>query len=213
MTEQKSLKRNVRRRMAKTGERYTTARAQLLRSLEPGGVSEDAVAKATGRKPEGWFAELDAWGARERTHGEIARHLNQVLGVDGWWAQNVTVAYERARGLRDVGQRADGTYSATATRTISATADRAFDHFESGELRSLWLPEGLLSVRTATKARSARFDWLGGDSRVVVGFEPKGERRCVVSLEHERLPDAGAREQMKAFWREQLSELKALLEG
>jgi hypothetical protein len=197
--------------MAKTGERYTTARAQLLRSAEPAGVSDDAFVKATGRKPEDWFAELDAWGARERTHGEIAKHLSEDLGVDGWWAQSVTVTYERARGMRDVGQRLDGTYSATASKTISAMTERAFDHFASEELRALWLPEGLLSVRTATRARSARFDWLDGDSRVIVGFEPKGDGRCIVAIEHERLPDAGAREQMKAFWREHLSGLKALL--
>ena len=47
MTVQKSFKRLVRKRMTKTGESYTAARAQLLAGPEAG----SAVGFATGRGP------------------------------------------------------------------------------------------------------------------------------------------------------------------
>ena len=34
-----------------------------------------------------------------------------------------------------------------------------------------------------------------------------------MALSHERLPDADAADEMKAWWRERLTELKAQLEG
>ncbi len=44
-------------------------------------------------------------------------------------------------------------------------------------------------------------------------FEAKGEDRSVVSLSHERLPDADAAAAMKTYWRERLQVLKEHLEA
>ena len=60
----------------------------------------------TGRSHAEWFALLDAWGATEHTHTEIARWLSETQGIPGWWTQNITVNYERARGMRK--PRTDG---------------------------------------------------------------------------------------------------------
>ena len=46
-----------------------------------------------------------------------------------------------------------------------------------------------------------------------IGFEAKGDRKSTVALSHERLPDSETAATMKAFWRERLSGLKALLEA
>ena len=88
MTRQKARKRDVRSRMSKTGERYTAARRNVVkpeplppRAAEPP-FSEAAVRKATGKGWDDWFRILDAWGAHEHTHTEIARHVNADLGVD-----------------------------------------------------------------------------------------------------------------------------------
>ena len=108
MTEHKSFKRLVRARMAKTGESYTAARANLLRAEAPEGTdevalatSDEAIRKRTGRGWEEWFALLDEWGAPGRTHREIARWVAAKQGVHplAWNAQAVAASYERARGL------------------------------------------------------------------------------------------------------------------
>jgi hypothetical protein len=128
MTRQKSFTRRVRARMDKTSERYTAARRQLLAKTTEAGArrpySDEVVRSNTGRTWDEWFALLDAWGAVERPHPEIARWLGQEHGVGGWWAQGVTVAYEQARGLRAPGQRRDGSWEVNVSKTVAVPVER-----------------------------------------------------------------------------------------
>jgi hypothetical protein len=221
MTRQKTFKRRVRERMAKTGESYTAARRMLIADgdrpdaavaeFEPP-VAEERLVEATGRRWQGWFALLDEWGAPTRTHTEMARWLREEHGVDGWYSQSITVGYERARGLRAPGEHADG-FAVTATRTVAAPVARLFDSFEDPRLRERWIPGADMRTRTATAPRSARYDWEDGSTRVIVGFEDLGENKGRVSISHERLPDAETADEMKAWWRARLTELKSRLEG
>ncbi len=219
MTRQRSFKRLVRARMEKTGESYTAARGMLLAGREADQaasavvlpVSEEIIARRTGRGWEGWFDLLDEWGAGERKHREIARWLADEHGIDGWSAQSVTVGYERARGGRAVGEGPQG-FSVSASRTVAAPVERLFDAFVDEALRVRWLHDGELRERTSTRPRSARFDWGDGTMRVLVGFDAKGESKSTVSLAHERLGDAAAAERMKSYWRERLGALKSQLE-
>jgi len=221
MTRQKTFKRKVRARMEKTGESYTAARRQLIAdgerpAEEPAAfkpsVSEEAVREATGRGWEEWFAILDRGGAVERPHSEIARWLADEHRVDGWWAQSVTVMYEQARGLRAPGQRPDG-WEVSASKTVAVPVERLYEAFTDEQLRERWLPNAEMSLRTATAPKSARYDWEEGSTRVVVGFDAKGDDKSVVALAHQKLPDADTAEAMKAYWREQVVALKELLEG
>jgi hypothetical protein len=219
MTRQRSFKRLVRARMAKTGERYAAARAALLAAEESTSteaprltVSDEVIRRRTGRGWEEWFDLLDDSGALARPHRGIARWLQSEHGIDGWSAQSVTVSYERARGRRAVGEHADG-FAITAQKTVAVPVERLYDAFVDEPLRERWLPDGRLRERTATKPRSARFDWGDGETRVIVGFEAKGDGKSVVAIEHARLPGAAEAERMKAFWRERIATLKEVLEG
>ena len=210
MTERKSFKKRVRDRMDKTGERYMAARRHVAEDEEPdaetlaGLTSDETLASRTGRPWAEWFALLDKWGAAEKPHGEIARHLAEEQGVPGWWAQQVTVGYERARGLRAPNQRRGGGYDVSASKTVNVPVERLYEAF-----LALDLP---LTVRTTRPNRSARFDWEDGTTRVIVDFTAKGETKSTVALAHERLPSAEEAERAKTAWRERLSALKAELE-
>jgi hypothetical protein len=219
MTRQRSFKRLVRARMEKTGERYAAARAALLAAEESKSieaptltVSDEVIRRRTGRGWEEWFDLLDDSGAIAKPHREIARWLQSGHGIDGWSAQSVTVSYERARGRRAVGEHADG-FAITAQKTVAVPVERLFDAFVDESLRERWLPGGRLRERTATRPRSARFDWGDGQTRLIVGFEAKGDAKSVVAIEHARLPGAAEAERMKAFWRERVATLKEVLEG
>jgi hypothetical protein len=221
MTRQKTFKRRVRQRMAKTGESYTAARRMLIAQgdrpdapipeFEPP-VADETVVAATGRGWQAWFEALDAWGAATRSHTEIARWLREEQGVEGWYSQSITVGYERARGLRAPGERPDG-FAVGASRTIAVPVQELFDAFTDESLRERWLPGADLRVRTATAPRTARYDWEDGSTRVIVGFEDMGEAKSRVGVSHERLPDADAADEMKSWWRERLTALKTQLEG
>lgn len=223
MTEASSFKRRVRERMSKTGESYTAARAQVSKKRETlegsrGRVSaladlpsDEKVKEATGKKWDEWFTLLDRWGARERKHGDIAAHLVDEQDVSGWWAQSITVGYERARGIRLKHQQKDG-FSISASKTIAAAVAAVFDSFVNARARKKWLPDGTLSLRTSQPERTARFDWGDGSTRVNVSFEEKGPSKTTVALAHERLAGPDDAEAAKLAWRSRLSNLKALLE-
>jgi uncharacterized protein YndB with AHSA1/START domain len=220
--------------MTKTGERYTAARRQLLTKaptetpsmppappVEPSAAtpfrgertsSDEALAARTGRTWDAWFALLEAWGAADRPHPEIARWLIAEHGVDGWWAQEVTVGYEMAIGRRRPGERPDG-FAVSASKTVAAPVERLFAAFVDEGLRARWLPGVSLRLRTATPHRTARFDWEDGSSRLAIGFTARDQARSSVALQHERLPDAETAERLRAFWREHLQGLQRLLES
>jgi hypothetical protein len=219
MTTQQSFKRRVRARMEKTGESYTAARAQLLPDPEPEQpevqprISEERVRDRTGRTWREWFALLDEWGATERSHSEIAAWMGAEHGVSGWWAQGVTVEYEKARGLRPVGGDRDGTLNVSASKTVAVPVERLFEAFADLDVREEWLPGAPLRERTTQPSRSARYDWGDGSTRVLVTFTAKGDAKSTVAVSHERLPDAETAERMRSYWRERLPVLKAVLEG
>jgi uncharacterized protein YndB with AHSA1/START domain len=223
MTTQKLFKRRVRERMSKTGESYTTARQHLATKREPPGptwdlasavdlVSDAKLAAATGGGWQHWLDLLDRWGARERKHGETVEHLISQHGVPGWWAQSITVGFERASGMRRKHQQRGG-FTVYASRTIGVGIEDLYGAFVDDDQRAEWLADGSMSHRSSQPAKTARFDWEGGPTRVLVTFESKGQAKSTAYVVHERLPDADAAEAAKAAWKQRLSALKSMLEG
>jgi hypothetical protein len=234
MTRNKVQMRAVRARMAKTGERYTTARhyeldlhrvqpTDAVNELEPApaglpprvaepGMSDEAVQRGTGKTWDEWFALLDGWGAMQRAHPEIARHVADEHGVAGWWAQSVTVGYERARGMRGVHERPDG-YSVNASKTFPVPVERLFGAFVDEATRDGWLEPGTLRLRTAQSGRSARFDVVANGTRLEVNFTVKGPEKASAALQHVKLPTRDDVETWRAFWKDRLTTLAAVLAG
>jgi uncharacterized protein YndB with AHSA1/START domain len=224
---QKDFKRLVRGRMQKTGESYTAARAHLLKTkpkTKPAaatavsvsdyarlGGKSDAILKArTGCTWERWVNALDYAKAYEWPHREIARHVMEKYKIPGWWAQTVTVGYERIKGKRAIGQRMNGFFEASKSKTFPVPVSRLYRAFTDGELRGQWLTGVELAVRTATRDKSVTITWPDRTS-VTAWFERKGTDKSVVSLAHQKLPDQAAATQAKAFWGERLEKLKVIL--
>ncbi len=170
------------------------------------GKSDETIRRGSGKSWDEWFAILDAWGAEEHTHTEIARHLHEEHEVSGWWAQTVTVGYERGRGMRGVNQRTSGFYVGVS-KTVPVGVNMLFEEFTDTRKRNLWLEPGTLRKRTSQPGKSARFDFRDGESRVHVYFVSKSRSKASVNVQHERLSDEEAVEEMRAFWKERLGEL------
>jgi uncharacterized protein YndB with AHSA1/START domain len=217
MTKNKAQKRATRARMAKTGERYTAARRHVVKPKEEPraedlGQTNANLQENTGRGWREWFRILDAWGARERKHGDVVSHLLDEYGVPGWWAQTITVGYERSRGLRAKHQTLTGFFQVSVSKTFPIGVGRLFRAFAQAPQRNRWLDRGMLKVRTTLKDRSIRFDFGDGTSRVVAYFDPKDRDKTTVTVQHEKLPDAGAVEEMRAMWKEHLKRLAKVLQ-
>ena len=232
MPRNKDLKRLVRTRMQKTGEAYTTARAHITKKRKPkkttarpvaiakaepaknyaelAGFTDAIIKEKTGCTWERWVNTLDRAGAADMSHGQIATYVNTKHEVDGWWSQAVTVGYERIKGLRARGQRLDGSYEASKSRTFNVPVQALFDAWNDAQTRKRWLHETGVKVRTATAPKSMRLGWSDG-TIVAVWFTAKGDKKSSVALAHTKLPDRATAERLKKYWSERLDALRPLL--
>jgi len=230
MPRNKDLKRLSRSRMEKTGEAYTAARAQLfakqaaakperpLPAPEPeppdyaalAGMSDETIRAKTGCTWERWVRALDHKGAASWPHRDIAEYVAEKYKVSGWWAQSVTVGYERIKGLRQIGQRRGGSYEAGKSKTLPVPIADLYRAVSDKRLRERWLPDVKLTVRKATAERSMRITWEDGTS-VELWFIAKGEAKSLVQVQHTKLAGKADAEARKAYWAERLGALAELL--
>src|SRR5215216_7584369 len=223
MPANKDFKRLVRGRMQKTGEAYTTARAHLLkqkpraavastRSPAPAdyarlaGRSDAILEEKTGCTWERWVKALDGAKAYTWPHREIAKYVQEKYKTPSWWAQTVTVGYERIKGLRAVGQRRDGSFEANKSRTYAVPLVRLYRAWHDARTRARWLPGVDLTVRTATRGKSMRITWPDRTS-VAVGFSGRGSGKSQVAIAHEKLADRAMAARMKQYRHQRLNAL------
>ncbi len=214
MTKNQDFKRLVRARMAKTGESYTAARAQLLSApqdptsdefAEIAGIADDTVVDKTGKSWPDWVSALDGLDAQGWSHKMIAAAIRDRWPEIGpWWAQTVTVGYERIRGLRVVGQLCSGTFAASKSKTFSVPVQTLFAAFDE-DVRTGWMGERA-TLRTATADRSMRLTWPDGTT-VSAWFTDKGAKSSV-AIQHDKLASAERRNLEKTRWGERLDRLK-----
>lgn len=205
----------------------------------PGGrMSEQALVAATGHDWDHWLGVLDQAGAAGMEHGDIVRHLERHHPeVDsGWWRQSIAVGYERARGLRAVGQTADGRFQIGVRRTVGAPVPEVWALLVGRP--GIWLGPGAPEPAAgATYRVGPHGDTPGtrGEVRVFtpevrmrLSWHPDGwveaallqltvteaaAGRTTIGAHMEGLPDTRTREVMRAHWRRILADLAAALEG
>lgn len=242
MTLQKKLKKTIRARSQKTGESYTAARRQVLQArdkktpavqLDPetipvvsapapskspfkGGVTEESSRQKTGHGLDHWFAILDAFGAMDKGHTATAAFLYNEHGVPGWYAQGITLAFERARGLRVPNQTCDGTFQVSVSKTVPASVAEVVKVLKSADRRALWLQgaddalvNALDAAFTGAKPREVKtkgdgYAWLRyrwDESTVTIYINGKPNGRTSVVADNIDLAGTEQVEQRRAQWR------------
>jgi hypothetical protein len=218
--------------MQKTGEAYTTARIHLIQKKAPNpppaaaeplfpsptdypklaGMSDAAIKAKTGCTWERWVRSLDSHQADTWPHAKIAEFVHTKYKVGDWWAQSVTVGYERIKGLRAIGQRRNGAFEAGKSKTFAVPLSRLYQAWHKADRRAAWLDEPKLVIRTALKDRSLRITWPDRTS-VEVMFYAKPGGKSQVTITHRKLPDKATSDRLKAYWTERLSALSGVLDG
>ena len=244
MTRAAALKKIIRTRAAKTGECYTTARRHVLNELQQqsasprdtaratrtapaapsrGSVSDATAIEKTGHGLSHWFDVLDRFGAVEKGHTAAARHLHDTHHVPGWYAQGITVAYERARGVRALNQRGDGAYEVSISKVVEGSAVDVIKAF-SKTVRRRWMTDVNASLvnalATALDSRTSkgfvvrpdgqgrfRYKWDG--TTVQFYLLPKTADKVSVVVTNTQLSRAAMVDERRAQWR---AALKALAE-
>ncbi|HSF42922.1 MAG TPA: hypothetical protein VLT87_24160 [Thermoanaerobaculia bacterium] len=192
-----------------------------------GEVNEASALKATGHGLDHWFAVLEAFGAAGKGHTAAAAHLSKDHGVPGWYAQGITVAFERSRGLRETNQACTGTFQVSVSKTVPATVAEVIDALKSADRRAAWLEgadpglvEALDAAFTGAKPREVktkgddyawlRFPWDGHTVEIRITGKPKG---ASVVADNAGLPDAGLVEPRRGQWKVALEGLRRYLGG
>lgn len=213
MTTHESFKKRVRERMARTGERYTTARRALLArsaSAPAGGrtwvsepeMSEEAITGGTGHGWDHWCDLIDSWSIEPWDHAAAARRVDEEHASGGWWAQAVVVSYERITGRRLPNQMADGTFTANKSKTVAADADKLRELLLDAEHRQDLFPGERTELRSKPTSKAIR---LGLDPGVAsISLDPRPDGRTKVVVQHEKLPAHDDVERWKFWWDEWL---------
>lgn len=61
-------------------------------------ISDEKVKEKTGRTWKEWFKILDELKAKDIGHAATAKKLLRDYRLSGWWAQVVTIRYEKEKG-------------------------------------------------------------------------------------------------------------------
>ena len=214
MTRNETFKRRVRARMAKTGEKYGAARRVLIDQAAPRGprawVSEpqhpDALVREnTGRGWEEWRDLIDAWPGHSDGHTAVASWLQDEHGIDGWWAQAVTVGWERISGHRLPGQMADGTFTANASATITVDTAALRELLLDADARPDLFPGMETTLRSRPASKNVRLGMPEGVA--MLWTDPKDNGRVAVGVQHAKLPSPESLQHWKDFWGEWLRAL------
>ncbi len=173
-------------------------------------LTDKTVKKATGKGWNDWFAILKQEEADQLIHKDIARLLTDKYKIDGWWAQSITVEFERYLGRRQVGQVKSGTFQTAVSKTMPGNLDQVFDLWLEAvkgaeEFNSIPLA-GKPAISKTEKWRYWRVNLKDGSKiTITVGF--KSEDKSVLTFSNEKLKDQDAIESWKAFWKDYLKKL------
>jgi hypothetical protein len=249
MTRARALKQAIRTRASRTGERYTTARRHVLTSLasappseapadvqpaakpeaqikvtRASSTSQTRIREKTGQGLEHWFGVLDQFGAVSKGHTAAARHLADAHGVGGWYAQGITVAYERARGVREVNQRCDGAFEVSVSKVIPGDVPSIIRQMTSKRLRGHLTssdPALVTALATALDASMSRgfvvrpdglgrFRYKWEQTTVQMYLTPKPGGKVSVVVTNMQLASSKMVEQRRIAWRAFLASLAAI---
>jgi hypothetical protein len=199
-------------RSATRARSLALAAAPLQEIAEAGGLSNEAVTKATGKGWAHWFALLDRADGVAKDHKGIVATLYPRHLKDGWWCQMITVAYEQARGLRQKHQKPGG-FEISGSKTIEAPLTHLFAAWADDAVRRVWLgPYAAFTIRKATPGKSMRITWIDGASSVDANFYAKGPAKSMVQVNHGKLRSASEARKWKQYWGRTLDKLKVTLE-
>ncbi len=214
MTKNESFKRRIRARMAKTGEKYVAARRVLIEqsadraerrwASEPD-HSDEVIRERTGRGWDEWRELIDSWPGHSEGHAAIAAWLQKQHQIDGWWAQSITVGWERITGRRQRGQMADGTFTANKSAAVTTDPQTLREMLVNDAGREVLFPQMSTELRSRPTSKNVRLRLEEGVAEIAI--TPKADGRSTVTIAHTKLASSHHVAHWKAFWSDWLAVL------
>jgi hypothetical protein len=176
-------------------------------------ISKKSVLKGTGRSWSDWFNLLDGLGANDWSHKEIARALHQDHDVSGWWAQTITVEYERRIGRREIGQNCRGNFQGAASKTLTGSMNQIFLQWQN-YMKNKKEVNGISFKEEPQMTISPKWRYwrvkLEDESKVSVIINQKDKDKVKLAVNHENLANAESVSKWKPFWKSRLQEFSQI---
>lgn len=186
-------------------------------------MNDQAIVEATGASLDQWADRIEEAGLGHASHKAIVDHLHRSHSVSYWWAQEITVEYEKRIGRRVVGQTQDGLFQVGVSKTLNAPAGAVWRYLESeagrtalfgsasGGFAEVAALEGEdangVRVKTTTyvpeshvRMQWQRPDWIDA-SILQIRVTKKASSKSTLSFHQEKLPSEVARHEMRERWR------------
>jgi hypothetical protein len=171
-----------------------------------GNIRIKPVEQATNRSWDEWLGFMERIGAADLDHRAIAAKVQEELGesIDnpGWWAQSVTVAYEQHIGRRVPGQRSDGTFEMSVSKSTKLGMRELMDAWEAfaaadGQVQEMIAAQGRVS------GTDKRITWrtkAADGSAIRVTSEPKSGGTASLVATQSGLASHERNVQARAWW-------------
>jgi hypothetical protein len=174
-------------------------------------ANTEKLLEATGTAWPDWITWLDAQKAFDLPHPDIARLITGAGKAGGWWAQTITVAYEQHIGRRLPGQRADGRFNASISRTLAGTATELFQAW-CAQMEPVTELAGLKRKSApATGETRTGLNWrckTEDGSSFVINFSEASPGKVRAAAEHAGIATADVAAKARNFWAERLDALR-----
>lgn len=192
-------------------------------------ISESAVKQATNKTWNEWHQTLSKENASNMSHKEIVSLLRNRHKISHWWAQTITVDYEKLIKRRLIGQTVSTGFQVGVQTTLNLPLKEAWNFLMSSTGIITWLgvvPDFDLSqtkkyqtengvigeIRVFRPFHHIRLSWKPKDwsktSTLQFTVVSNSPNKTSIRVHHEKLADAKTRIKMKNHWNNVLGELK-----
>ncbi|NLU80934.1 hypothetical protein HCA58_21765 [Micromonospora sp. HNM0581] len=139
------------------------------------------VERATNRSWDEWLKFMDRIDAKNLDHHGIALKVHEELcgtGIEplGWWTQAVTVAYEQYSGKRIPGQRPDGTFQTSVSKSTKLAMKELMDAWVAFAEKDKAVQELIVADNLKVSGTDRRITWrvtAADGSFIIITSEPK----------------------------------------
>lgn len=172
-------------------------------------IPETEIEAKTGKSCKAWIALLDHVDMSSMTYEQVAASLGVSHDLGPWWRHILAARYIQALEMRQKQERPNG-FEFSVSRTIDVSAPLIYRVLTNAASRTEWLGGNPVAPRRSIPDRAFRAAWLSDSSFIDITLTPKGETRCLVTVQHSRLANADRAAEMKSFWTTTLVRLESV---
>ncbi len=204
----------------------------MSKTEKVGLVTAISVKKHTKKDWDDWIAILNKRSCQALSHQELVQLLKKDFKLTTWWQQEVARGYQIAIGIRIPNQTLKGTYTTTATKSLTASAKKIFSFLTSNEGQELWLKpmypikikekqnfecEGGIfgEFRTVKAGDKLRLTWIDEEwpnkTIIQINLYMKPKDKCMIVINHTDLPTLKVKMLMHDRWRKAVDDLAEAL--